>query len=50
MSWNCPRKQSSNQRNVNVVEAQEESKGETKMNNPQKEGETLMLKRVLVKS
>ena len=26
MSWNCPRNQSSNQRNVNVVEAQEQSK------------------------
>ena len=50
MSWNCPRNQSSSQRNVNVAEAQVESKEETKMNNPPKEGESLMLKRVLVKS
>ena len=32
MSWNCPRNRSSSQRNVNVAEAQEESKEETKMN------------------
>ena len=48
MSWNCPRNQSSNQINVNVAEAQEESKEETKMNNPPEEGESLRLKRVLV--
>ena len=34
MSWNCPRNQSSNKRNVNVAEAQEESKEEIDMNNP----------------
>ena len=50
MSWNCPRNQSSNQRNVNVVEAQEESKEEINMNNPWEEGESLMLKIFLVKS
>ena len=50
MSWNFPRNQSSNQRNVNVVEAQEESKEETEMNNPPEEGESLMLKKFLVKS
>ena len=49
MSWNCPRNQSSNQRNVNVAEAQEESKEETYMNNPPEEGISLMLKRFLVK-
>ena len=50
MSWNCPRNQSSNQRNVNVVEAQEDSKEETEMNKPPEEGEYLMLKIFLVKS
>ena len=50
MYWNCLRNQSSNQINVNVAEAQEESKEETKMNNHPEEGESLMLKKVLVKS
>ena len=35
---------------MNVIEAHEDSKEETNMNNPRKEGESLMLKRVLVKS
>ena len=49
MSWNCPRNQSSNQRNVNVREAQEVSKEEIERNNPSEEGEPLMLKKVLLK-
>ena len=35
---------------MNVAEAQEESKEETKMNNPPEERESLILKRVLVKT
>ena len=35
---------------MNVVEAWEESKEETEMNNPIEEGESLMLERVLVKT
>ena len=35
---------------MNVAEAQEESKGEEEMNNPPEEGESIMLKRVLIKS
>ena len=49
MSWDCPRNKSTGQRNVNVTEAQEESKEETEVNNPPEDGEALMLKRVLVK-
>ena len=50
MSWDCPRNKSTGQRNVNVTEAQEESKEETKVNNTPEDGEALMLKRVLVKT
>ena len=49
MSLNCPRNQSLNHRNVNVVDAQEDLKEEIEMNKPPEEGESLMLKRVLVK-
>ena len=38
MSWNFPRNQSSGQRNVNVVEAQEESNKEIEKSDPQEEG------------
>ena len=48
MSCNCPRNRSSSQRNVNVVEDQEELKEETEVNNPQEDGEALRLKRVLM--
>ena len=48
MSWDCPRNKSTRQRNVNVTEAQEESKEEKEVNKPPKDGEALMLKRVLV--
>ena len=50
MSWDCPRNKSTGKRNVNVTEAQEESKEETKVNNPPKDGVALMLKKVLVKT
>ena len=50
MSWDCPRNKSIGHRNVNVTEAQEESKEETKVNNPLEDGKALMLKRVLVKT
>ena len=48
MYWDCTRNKSIGQRNVNVVEAQEEAKEETEVDNPPKDGEALMLKRVLV--
>ena len=48
MSWDCPRNKSTGQRDVNVAEAQEEAKEETEVDNPPKDGEALMLKRVLV--
>jgi len=50
MSWDCPRNKYTHQRNVNVTEAQEESKEEIEVNNPPEDGEALMLKRVLVKT
>ena len=50
MSWDCPRNKSIGQRNVNVAEAQEEAKEETKVNNPPEDGEALLLKRVMVKT
>ena len=50
MSWDYPRNKSTGQRNVNVTEAQEESKEETEVNNPPENGEALMLKRFLVKT
>ena len=36
MSWDSPRNKSAGQRNVNVTEAQEESKEETKVNKLQR--------------
>ena len=50
MSWDCPRNKYTGQRNVNVVEAQEESKEEIEVDNPLEDGEDLMLKWVLVKT
>ena len=50
ISWECPRNKPAAQRNENIVEAHEESNEEAKVNNPPEEGESLMLKRVLVKT
>ena len=50
MSWECPKNKPIDQRNENIVEACEESNEEEKMNNPPEEGESLMTKRVLVKT
>ena len=48
MSWECPRNKIATQRNANIVEAHENSSEEEEVNNPPEEGESLMLKRVLV--
>ena len=50
MSWELPRNKPATHRNANIVEAHEESIDEAKVNNPPEEGESLMLKRVLVKT
>ena len=48
VSWEFPRNKPAAQRNENIVEAHEESGEEVEVNNPPEEGESLMLKRVLV--
>ena len=50
MSWECPRNKPAAQRNANIVESLEDSSEEVEVNNTLKEGESLMLKRVLVKT
>ena len=45
----CPKNKPTTQRNENIVEDCEESNEEVEMNNPPEEGESLMMKRVLVK-
>ena len=50
MSWECPKNNPTAQRNENIVEACEESNEEAEMNNPPEERESLMMKRVLVKT
>jgi hypothetical protein len=49
MSWDCPKNKSTNQRNVNVAEAKEEPNNAVGKEEPLEVGESLMLKRVLVK-
>ena len=50
MSWEFPKNKPIAHRNENIAEACEESNEEAKMNNPPEEGESLMMKRVLVKT
>ena len=50
MSWERPSNKPAAQRNVNIIEAREESNEEAEENNPPKEGESRMLKRALVKT
>ena len=50
MPWEFPKNKNTAQRNENIAEACEESKEDAEMNNPPKEGEYLMMKRVLVKT
>ena len=50
MSWECPKNKPTAQRNENIAEAHEESNEEAEKDNPPKEGQSLMLKRVLVKT
>ena len=48
MSWECPRNKPAAHRNANIAEARQDSSEEAELNNSLKEGESLMLKRVLV--
>ena len=50
MSWEFPRNKDATRRNVNIIEAHEESSEEEEVNNPPEEGEFHMMKRVLVKT
>ena len=50
MSLECPRNKPASQRNENIVDAHEDSTEEEEVNNPPEEGESLMRKRVLVKT
>ena len=50
MSWECPKDNPTAQRNANIVEACEDSNEEAEMSNPPEEGESIMMKRVLVKT
>ena len=45
----CPQNKPIAQRNENIAKACEESNEEGEMNNPPEEGESIMMKRVLVK-
>ena len=49
MSWECLRNKPATKRNGNINKAHKESSEEAEVNNPPKEGESLMLKKVLVK-
>ena len=46
----CPKNKPTAHRNADIAEAHEESNEEVEMNNPPEEGESLMMKRVLVKT
>jgi len=48
MSWECPRNKPTSHRNEKIAKDHEESSEEAEVNNPPEEGESLMLKRVLV--
>ena len=50
MSWECPKNKTTAQRNANISKPREDSNEEVEMNNPHEEGESLMMKRVLVKT
>ena len=50
MSWEFPKNKPTAHRNANITKVHEESKEEAKMNNPLEEGESLIMKRVLVKT
>jgi SLT domain-containing protein len=50
MSWHCPENKSTNQRNSNVAEAREETINVVEKEENPELGESLMLKRILVKS
>ena len=48
-SWDCPHNKSTTQRNVNVAETKEEIPQDTGKEEPPEAGESLLLKRVLLK-
>jgi hypothetical protein len=50
MSWDCPKNKSTNQRNVNIAEAKEENHQGVGKEEPPEAGESLLLKRVLIKA
>lgn len=49
VQWDCPHQRSANQRNVNVAEAKEEIPQPEAKEEPPEDGESLLLKRVLLK-